>query len=459
MERTIDIAIVGGGFSGSMLAVQLIKQNQEFPLKIYLIEKNLSVGKGVAYSTHKPYHLLNVRADRMSAFPDQPDHFVNWLKQKNIPLSPSGHMPRKVFGEYIQDIIKSTVNINHAHSSIEIIYDEANDVEIKNKKGFIHLQNQNRQLVADKIILTLGNFPPTPLPFISSSETRYCGDPWNCDYMAKIKSSDNVLIIGSGLTMIDTCMNLYKANHKGKIFSISHHGYLPIVHNYSKPYPSFYNELEQLTSVLDLFKVVRKHISIANNIGIDWRSVVDSLRPHTQELWLKLPVKEKEIFLRSLNRIWSIVRHRIPPEYNQVINKLQLSKQLEIISGKILTAIRLKDKIEFRILRKKESTTETLNVDFIINCTGPQNNYSKLNYPLIKNLLRKKMIQPGPFQLGIDAYAEGKIKGENEGVLYTMGPPLTGLLFEITAVPELRKQAEALASKLIFELKQNLEKA
>ena len=73
-----DVAIIGAGFSGAMLAVHLMEEAE--PASVALIEKTRTFGPGLAYGAVAPEHLLNVPAGKMSAFPDRPDHFLEWVR-------------------------------------------------------------------------------------------------------------------------------------------------------------------------------------------------------------------------------------------------------------------------------------------------------------------------------------------------------------------------------------------
>ena len=106
------IAIVGGGFSGTLVATHLLKTASQ-PLTIKLIERGRQIGKGIAYSTETNCHLLNVSAGNMSAFPHDPGHLLRWLQYNRNELgaffaeevNASTFIPRKVYGLYIQSIL------------------------------------------------------------------------------------------------------------------------------------------------------------------------------------------------------------------------------------------------------------------------------------------------------------------------------------------------------------------
>jgi len=68
MEKTLakQVIIIGGGASGTLLGCQLLKGAAP-KLRVTLIERREDVGRGVAYSTSNPAHLLNVPAVQLTA--------------------------------------------------------------------------------------------------------------------------------------------------------------------------------------------------------------------------------------------------------------------------------------------------------------------------------------------------------------------------------------------------------
>lgn len=76
------VAIIGAGFSGTLQAINLLRH--EGP-RATLIERAPVAGTGLAYGAAHPSHVLNVRAANMSAFPDDPSHFVRWLEARGVP--------------------------------------------------------------------------------------------------------------------------------------------------------------------------------------------------------------------------------------------------------------------------------------------------------------------------------------------------------------------------------------
>jgi uncharacterized NAD(P)/FAD-binding protein YdhS len=447
-----DITIIGGGFSGAMLAVNMLKEKR--PVHIRIVEKDSRIGYGLAFSAVKDYHLLNVPAHVMGAFPNDTKHFLKWLKHKNIDTTPFCHVPRKYYGAYINELFTEELKTCTSEQKIEIICDEAVNVSIKGTKAEIRLKSDDTFLT-DKVVLALGHFPPghprsMDRSFIESD--RYFRDPWSAPINNEFKSSDKILLIGSGLTMIDTVLTLHNNGFNGKIFSYSNHGYIPSVNKQSDFYPSIYHEIKEHNTILDIFKIVRKHIKIAEEKGIGWRAVLDSFRYQNQEIWLSLPLEEKKKFLKHLSRIWNIARHRIPGDYDQVLNKLVKSGQLEIKAVKILSMIKSENCIKVNYFDKKVKEEKTESFDYVLNCTGPQSNYERVECPLVINLLKQGYIKCDLFGMGLNALPNGTLidkQGAPSGFLYSIGPPLKGILGESTAVPELRQQAHDLARLLL----------
>src|ERR1700758_4841996 len=103
--------IIGGGASGVMLAYQLLqKQGSDFC--VTLVEKRPEIGRGLAYHTGNPDHLLNVRVANMSALPEDPDHFWRWLSARDTCRCADRYcfVSRHVYGDYIANLIRPLVS-------------------------------------------------------------------------------------------------------------------------------------------------------------------------------------------------------------------------------------------------------------------------------------------------------------------------------------------------------------
>lgn len=455
------IAIIGGGFSGSMVAAHLL-QAATFPLNIKLIERNSLLGRGVAYGTYSPYHLLNAPAGQMSAFPNNPDHFLHWVQRQNETIgdfvtseaTANSFVPRQIYGAYVQAILDEAKTTAPDYVHLERITDEAVGIEPVNVGATVSLSN-GQPIQADQIVLALGNFSPADPPIQDRSfynSSRYKGNAYSAQALTDLDSDDSVLLIGSGLTMVDLTITLFRQGHRGKIYTVSRHGLLPLAH---KTIPSIapFVAIDQVPKTQRaLMHLVRQEVESAAACGLDWRAVINCLRPVTQSLWQTLPLGEKQRFLRHVRVYWDIHRHRIAPEVAEVVNKLLSCGQLVIHAGRIQAYHEDDSGVDVTVRKRHTTDDIVLRVNRVINCTGPASNYEKLAHPLVNSLLSGGLVCCHVLKMGLKTDANGALLDAN-GVaskfLYTLGPTRQGDLFETIAVPEIREQAMLLAQELL----------
>ncbi len=447
------ITIIGGGASGSLLAANLLRHNKDETLTINLVEKKDRIGRGVAYSTTRDCHLLNVPASKMGAFPEDVEHFYKWLQEKNYAYQPNEFVPRKIYGEYLREVVCSTIVNKAPNVQINIIDDEAVDIALDEQQAQTILKS-GEILFSDQVVLAFGNFLP-PDPTVENQafahSEKYFRNPWNSEFYEKIKADEDVLIVGTGLTMVDVVLNLHASGHRGKIYALSTRGLLPAVHQLGHVYPSFYDELQTQTRITDILKIVRRHIKKAEAEGGNWRGVIDSLRPHTQEIWRNLPDAEKRYFMQHLSRYWNAARHRMPPEAAQILAEMQSRGALEITKGR-LRKIEANENGKFDVSYTADGAENQLSIDAIINSIGSQSNFRKLDAPLLVNLLASGTINTDSLRLGLDALPDGRTLNKIGSIsqkIFTLGTALKGILWESTAMPEIRVQANRLALDLL----------
>ena len=449
------ITIIGGGASGTLLALNLLKYNGDERLEVNLVEKRPQIGRGVAFSTDQDTHLLNVPAAKMGAFADDVEHFHRWLNENGLDHAPTAFVPRRIFGEYLREQLEAANGSKSENVKLNIFDDEAIDIEKHDGKVAVHLMSGD-VLYSEKAALAFGNFlPPHPtIPdqtFVGSP--RYFQDPWTPTMFETIRPEDSILIVGTGLSMVDVTLHLHKLGHQGVINAISTRGQLPAVHKLGSTYPSFYEEIKGTTRVTDILKIVRTHTKKADANGSDWRAVIDSLRPVTQQIWLGLPLAEKKYFMQHLSRYWNVARHRMAPEAALTIDELRGTGQLQILKGR-LQKITWEAGIGFDVRYSTIGLDQYVHADVIINCIGSESKFDQIDSPLVKNLMNAGHIRCDDLRFGLDATPDGHLKGADgqpSDMLYTLGTALKGVLWESTAIPEIRVQARDLAQKLIAE--------
>lgn len=430
------VAIVGGGYSGTLLAIHLLRQS----VRVTLVERGPQMARGVAYGTARPEHLLNVRASGMSAFPDQPRHFADWLQQAGAGIA-DDFAPRQLYGRYLQDLLQSALAEHSSafaarHADVTAISDQA------------LILSTNERIEADAIVLAVGNLPPEVPRAIPSTLAPdiYVPDPWAEDITEGLRPSDRVLLIGTGLTAVDVAITLDTAGFAGEILALSRRGLLPHAHaaiTTARP-----AQADGLTSrCTSLLGHVRAHAR-----STDWRTAVDALRPFTQKLWSDASREEKSRFLRHLRPWWDIHRHRIAPAIANRLRSMQGAGRLEVAAGKIMAVEPDGDRSASVTWRPRGSgETRTTPVRRIVNCTGPQANIVRAGEPLLVSLLAKGRIRPDACGIGIDVDAQCRVIGANgtsDPKLFAVGPMTRGALWEIVAVPDIRAQVATLAERL-----------
>jgi len=457
----VKIAIIGGGFSGTMIGVHLIK-NAIAPLVLQLINEADELNTGIAYDPYSKKALLNVVSSRMSAFASDPDHFLNWLMQqdkfrdKDRTLIGNSFLPRYLYGEYLKNIWKDALKIaEHKKIKVEVIRSTVKDLTLLNSSIEIELKDKPR-LSADYAIIASGNHLPGNPNIKSSfftSSANYFQNPWDIHSVSGINSKEPVLIIGNGLTMVDTVIGLLENGFQGQIVSISPNGFniLPHRHN-GLSYTKLVEEIGDKTSLFELVKLFNKHMKLIREYGLSAEPLIDSLRPLTQTIWKRLTMAEKRIFMSRLRHLWGVARHRIPLHIHDKLQQLRIEGRLHIVSGKLLDIIENEGNIIALFYDKKQKQSVQLAVSRVINCTGPETDLLKLDDNYLKNALLKGIICQDELKLGInadpDTFEALNPAGKIQTGLYIMGSNLKGLLWESTAVSELRVQAEKIAGNI-----------
>lgn len=458
------IGIIGAGFTGTMTAVHLIEKASE-PWEIILINERETFNKGIAYSPYSGKHLLNVIAAKMSAYPNNSNHFLEWVmqrdefKQKDKTLISNAFLPRQLYGEYLCSIWEEAKkNAKVKKVKVTIIDSFVIDLDVSDTAVDLLLHNDLKVKMDFCVIATGNHLPRNPriknMNFYHSP--NYFRNPWKIESVKDIKKNLPVLIIGNGLTMVDSVLGLLEKGFKGEIYSISPNGFniLPHRHNGFK-YSKLTEELRDEMTLYDLVNLINKHIKTVREYGVSAEPVIDSIRLQTQKIWKSFTDLEKEIFMSRLRHLWGVARHRIPLHSHDRLQHLRIEGQLHIASGKIIDMIESKDFISVQYLDKNENKTREIHVSRIINCTGPETDLMGTDKSFLKNCLLKGILTQDKLKLGIRADTETfQILSSTEKPhrnLFTIGSSLKGELWESTAVNELRGQAEKLVKILLAQ--------
>lgn len=455
--------VIGGGAAGCLVAANLLRRARP-PFRLTLVERRRVLGHGVAYGTENSAHRLNVPAVRMGAFPDDAGGFLRWLGAKTgrdaiaPAFAPGDFVPRWLFGEYVRDAWTVAKQGLPDGVVVEEITAEVLDLEEIDGKGRATLA-EGRVLWGDRVVLAVGHLPgeyPIAKPEFAEfyRGRRYAHLPWVPEALNGIPPESEVLLVGAGLTSADLALELAGRGHRGRIHLLSRRGLRPQRHAKTEPYPRFLETEASPLTIRALTRRVREELKRGLLAGADWRAVIDALRPDTARLWQALPWEERARFLRHVRPFWEVHRHRVAPEVARSLERLESDGQLQYYAGRLQSLREDAEGVEAVFRRRGTATIETLRVAKVINCTGPRTDYSKFQHPLFVNLLSRGLIDHDPLALGINALPSGEVlryRGGPTGWLFTLGAPLKGVLWECTAIPEIRAQAAALAERLVEE--------
>ena len=460
ISPTKTIAVVGAGLSGTLVAANLLRLAST-PVRVVLIDRRLLPGQGVAYGTLCPDHLLNVPADRMGVWADEPDHFLRWLREHKgeagVPdhVEPGDFLPRCLYGAYVGRVFAEVRASAPGHAECEEIEGEVVDIEERAGGGALLKFADEKTLTADFVVFAVGNLPgeyPIPRALPVYRNPRYVHIPWRGDALDGIGANDEVLLVGQGLTAIDLIVQLDRAGHRGTIHALSRHGHRLKVHQPTPPYRSFLADEAPPTTVRTLLRRVRAEARATTAAGVDWRAVIDGLRPYSHAIWQGLSWDERARFMRHLRPFWEIHRHRLAPQTAAVVDRLVAEGRLKFYAGRLQVLEADATGVSALFRRRRTIQHVALRVAKVINCTGPRTDYSKYQHPLFIHLLARGLIDHDPLALGIAALPSGEVlryRAGPTGWLFTIGAPLKGLLWETTAAPEIRTHARALAEVLL----------
>jgi len=444
------LVIVGGGASGVLLACHLLRRPDQ-GIEVTLIERRPEVGRGIAYHTANPDHLLNVRAANMSAFPDDPEHFWRWLCARQdhgaVPWRPCGDpfcfVPRRIYGDYIASLVGPLLPGGERHGRLSIVHGECIRID-PSTSGVVVALDDGTSHYGDFAVLATGHEVPADLAGLSI-------DPWIGPVEAGVDASAKILILGTGLTMVDYVLSLILAGHAGPIIALSRRGLLPRAHRPVQTLPIDRTKVPYGAGMSRHLRWLRQLIDAQAAQGGDWRSVVDGIRPFTQQIWQNLPLAARRSFLEHARAWWDVHRHRMAPEVETRINAAMASGRLSVVAAKIGAVESSEAGALVRYRRRGSTAVETMRVDKIVDCRSIGQTPLRTVNPALCSLLDRGLARLDPLQIGLDVTADCAIvdrSGTPSARLFAVGPITRAAFWEIVAVPDIRNQCVALSNRL-----------
>jgi uncharacterized NAD(P)/FAD-binding protein YdhS/mannose-6-phosphate isomerase-like protein (cupin superfamily) len=446
-----QIVIIGGGVAGVALAIHLLRGTRD-DVRVAIVERRQWLGRGPAYGTTDPAMRLNVPADRMSLFPSAGGDFVEWASRQGARVPDTALLPRQLFGEYVEDRLATTITDSRGKGKIWCYRAEAVEASARG----VQLAD-GVFLPADAVVLATGNQLPSAPAALSGQllrSNRIIGDPWSGNALAAIDRHEDVLLIGTGLTAVDVLVTLRARNHHGRVLALSRHGLLPAAHlRPDDPLrrPVTIDPTRLPTGARQLSRWLRVEARRLDVERIGWQCLVDALRPHTTRIWTSLPLAEKRRFMKHVRPYWEAVRHRADPDALAAIEAWRTAGDgLEVMAGAVMEASDADDGLHVEIAPRGSGTRLRSRFDRIVLCTGPETDVRRWTSQLFRNLLADGHLQADPLGIGVVTDDVGQVLGKAgaSSWLYTIGSLRRPQLWETTAVPDIVKQAAALAQHL-----------
>jgi uncharacterized NAD(P)/FAD-binding protein YdhS len=453
------IAIIGGGFCGTVLAANLLRRASAQPSRIILIERREQLGRGVAYqaTAHRP--LLNVPAARMSADAQDPLQFARFARRRDPALGAQQFLPRELYGDYLQQLLRDAAQAAPAGMTFESIRGEANALHRINGNGpYLIGLSEGRRLFADDVVLACGDPPPVESPWVTglAQHPSYIADPHR--HGALGTGCGRLLLIGTALTMADVAIAAAAQNPQLELHALSRHGLLPAVQADSGAQSA--NAVPDFRACLApgqigarcLLRAFRALTRDLQRRGGDWLDVVNAARVAAPELWQRMPAAERNRFLRHVRVYWDVHRHRMPPATGAQLARLRQAGRLRIHAGRLRVIEDAGGRLRVRWRPRGATAVRELTVDRVIDCSGSGGRLGQTRDPLLRDLMATGLAVADPSGLGWLTGPHGALidrDGRAARHLYYLGPMLRAAHWEATAVGELRVHAQQLAAALV----------
>ena len=441
----LRVAIIGGGAAGTLAAIILAKLPNVGG--ITLLDRDGRFGRGLAYSAKQKWHRINVPAYKMGGVgSEDAEAFVDWLAANNHVTGPDysdSFVPRWTYGDFLCAQLAEV----EAGGQLDKRRDSALRVE-RIEAGYRVTTAAGDVIESDLVFLCIGNHAPTGFAGVEAS-SRVISNVWAAGALDPIAADDAVLVIGTGATAVDVVIDLVHRGVTREITMVSRRGLLPQVDVVTPADPDPV-EVWPVRTVRGLLRTLREDIRRKAATGIPWQTAIDSFRLRTKTFWTEFSAAERARFGRHLRAIWLVHRHRLAPDVAELLARWQGNGQLRVIAGRIMGAHATPTGHEVTI-RARGNRMETLATNWILNCTGPEERYDRLDDPLVQSLLAAGRVRPGPQGLGLDVDEGCRLidgSGNPQPGFYAIGPATRGTFWEVTAASNIRQQLVAVAEAL-----------
>lgn len=460
------IVIIGGGFAGAVTAVKLIDASPG-PLALTIVDTADEIGRGVAYGTSDPDHLVNGTAQLFGLFPEDPDHLIRWLKERadrggwQPPKAYGGGEfskstpPRRLYGDYVIDQFRAALARGGGRVTFSHARERAVDVFVEGDQAFVRLES-GRTLAADKVVLATGLHPrrsPVAVPDGAEAGAYYVDDIWKEGIAPAIAGRQHVLLLGSSLTMLDALISLEKSGYRGRYTIVSRRGLIVQPRRDVVPQTDALHGDPLPTTALGALRIAQRERRATAARGDDWQSLVPALRGQLAAFWKGIDTRERLRFIRHLRSYWDISLHRASGPSHAFLERARAEGRVERLAARVIGLdIRPGEGVAVRLRRRGSATSETLRVDAVVNSSGHTFDWARLDVPLAQNLLAGGIVRPHATGYGIDADPATLAVIGRDGVpsrhVFAVGHPLRGVSWESSSIGEQLAEAIQLSQAL-----------
>lgn len=447
------VAIIGGGAAAVALLSELVERARA-PLHLdWYTGGAARPGRGVAYGTDSPGHLLNVRAASMGMFSRKPRGFLDFAQRMEPQVAGTDFLPRGLYGEYLEDEAAQALAQSRSRGVDVRVVPFAADALVPESAGVTVIQGERASRV-DAAVLAIGAMPVRPLTGVDPAllgDGRYIIEPWSLlARAAPDPAPREIALVGLGLTAVDVMLELAAQWPNARFAAISRHGRLPSAHLPVSAVPE--DDGGALVEAMHDAPEIRRWLRLLREAAAatdDWRVVIDSLRPYTPELWHALPTAERARFLRHARWAWERARHRMPPQIEQQVLALEREGRLHRVRGRVIGARPAQGRLQLDL--RHAGASMPLLADQAIQTIGLDTDVRSTAHPLMRQLVTNGHVTPDPFGLGCQATPAGQLchDGTPWLRLFGIGSLLRGARWESVAMPEIRLQARLIAGQLL----------
>jgi uncharacterized NAD(P)/FAD-binding protein YdhS len=456
------IVIIGGGFSGATVALNLLHKLPADAAEITVVEPRPLLGAGLAYSAPDPNHRVNVSAARLVILLEEPGKFDAWLRTSGVldhdpdAMLADGRLypKRQTFGAYLDAQLRQKA----AEPGVaKLTHIQAKALRVaRHHDGYEITLDSGAAISANVVVLAVSHPPPAiPRPVRDiAGAPGFIADPWLKGALDGIAQNHRVLIIGTALSTADAVATLNAAGHTGEIIAVSRRG---LVSRQRANVPAdFFGDFstDPSRTALDLVKRVRATIREAEKNFSCWEAVIEGMRAQGTAIWAALPPIEKHRFLRHVRPYWDVHRYQLAPQLGDMCAAKAKAGQFRTLAARIMSATRDDTgfQVALRLRHAPEGAVQTEHFDAIINCTGPDHSKILQTNPVLASLAEAGLVAADPYGLGLETDLSARAlaaDGTPNDTLFVSGPLARATFGELMGLPQVSTHAALVADEVM----------